>query len=259
MHGNDRIAAWLNSYKSAVLPALQAARRDGFSAVQLSAAGELHPRELTASGRRHLYKILRDLGLHLPSIALEFPGAGLADPASADARIDAFRETLKLCADLRVPLAEVSIAGFEDARHASLARDVLKHAVEQADRGGVRLAIRSHSDDTITLARELGALDCPTAGLALHTDQLSSGSALNEQTVRLVASAALRDGRRVGGEFEETALGRGNVDLPAIVSTLEQEDFQGPLIVRRTSRSAAVDGLRADRDYVAALLSRHGR
>lgn len=249
------IAAWLDAYGSVTLPALQAARRDGFAAVQASAAGELSPKELSASGRRHFAKLLRDLGLRLPSISLEMSGYGLADPATADARIEAFRDTLRLCADLHIPIAEISVGGFEDAGQAALARDVLKHVAEQADRAGVRVAVGSHLDSPAAVARELASLRCPSLGIALHTDSVPHGSSIDTETARLATSASLRDGRRVAGDFEETPLGRGGVDLKRVVATLHAEEFQGPLVIRRTARGAAVDGLRTDREYVAGLLA----
>jgi sugar phosphate isomerase/epimerase len=251
----DALTAWLDAYRRSAKDALAQARRDGFAAVQPNvAAGELSPSELSASGRRHLAKLLRDLGLHMPSLALEFPGAGLSDPNFADQRLEQFRETIRLCTDLGVRSAEISLGGVADPKTANIARELLEIAAGEADRSGVEIAVRPVGGEFAELQAAVESLRAPGLGLALHTDQLAPGERPAVEAARLVRVAAFRDGRPRAGSFEETPLGEGTIDLPGTLAALEAGEFHGPIVVRREGGRAAVDGLAADRNYIAALL-----
>lgn len=251
----DVLTAWLDAYRRSAKDALAQARRDGFTAVQPNvASGELSPAELSASGRRHLAKLLRDLGLRVPSVTLEFSGAGLSEPLLAEQRLAQFRETVRLCTDLGIRSTEISLGGISDPKTADLAKELLQIAAAEADRSGVQIAVRPVGDEVAEMQQAVALLRAPGVGLALHTDQLSPGERPGMDAARLVRVAAFRDGRARAGSFEETPLGEGTIDLTGTLAALEAGDFGGPIVVRREGGRAAVDGLAADRNYIAALM-----
>lgn len=255
MSASAPLVAWLDSYRRGLREGLNAARQDGFALVAANTVGtELNPREFSRSARRHLARHLRDLGLALPILAAEFPGAGLADPQRADERFERFRDTLEMCAELGVPMAAVNIGGLSDPKGRPLAGQLLAATAELADRFGIRTAVRSEPAAMGELAEQFRRLDCPMLGLSLDSAEL--GGQTGELLERVVQSARvvyLRDVRRVGERIEEVPYGRGEVDFPALLGGLEAGGFGGPLVIRREGENLAVDALRQGREYVASL------
>jgi sugar phosphate isomerase/epimerase len=251
------LAAWLDSYRRGLRGGLSAAREDGFRLVSANTADtELDPRDFPRSARRHLARHLRDLGLAIPLLAAEFPGAGLADPRRADERFERFRDTLEMCADLGVPLAAVNIGGLSDPKGCPLAEQLLAAAADLADRFGIRTAVRSEPAALDELAERLRRLGCPMLGVSLDSAEL--GGRMGELLERALPAAQvvyLRDARRVGERIEEVPYGRGEVDFPALLGGLEAGGYGGPLVIRREDENLTVDALRQGREYVASLLA----
>jgi sugar phosphate isomerase/epimerase len=250
---NDRpLAAWLPSYTSGLRAALELAVGQGYRAVHTSTTeGELDPRQMSRSARRHLRKYLQDVGVSLGALAVEHPGAGLADPARADERFDQLRQTLALCTDLGVRQATVNLGGFEDARLGGLARELLGAVAESADRYGITTSINDPAESPESCAREIAVLGCPQLRLALDTAALAGREAAAGTVAAMVGSVYLRDARRRGDQMEETAFGRHLLGL------LESGCEDAALVVRRDA-SAGVDALLQGREYMQSLLGHLG-
>lgn len=136
-----RLSAWLDSYRLGLRDALACAAGQGYRLVQADAGrGEMEPRELSRSARRHLRKYLQDLGLRLDGVSADYPGLGLADPRHADARVDHLKRVLELCVDLHVGRAGISLSGFDDPRTAPL-REMLGVVADLSDRCGVTTSV----------------------------------------------------------------------------------------------------------------------
>jgi sugar phosphate isomerase/epimerase len=248
-------ACWLDAYRAPLREALHAAAADGYRLLEANAAhGELRPQDFPRSARRELARLLANLGTGLVAVALDYPGAGLADPAAADARADAVGRTLALCRDLGVPRAAVKLAGFADPRHAELAGEMLAVAAGLADRHNIRLAIHTGPDDPARAAERLRALNCPHVSLALDTAHLLPVADEARRALDVAGAVYLRDVRRVGGRVEEVPFGEGEVDLPQLLTRLEQADYRGWLSVRRDARELAPGEMRRGREYVADLI-----
>lgn len=263
-----RVSAWLPAYRQDLRDALQAATGDGFQFIRANTVGTpLNPAEFSRSARRHLARHLEGLGLRLDGLSAEFGGRGLADPHDADRRLDHLRRTLELCADLRVRFAAVDLSGFSDERQRDLAHEMLDATADLADRFGLRLAIHAAGDPPDQVAAAVRRLSCPNVALELDTATLAGPAESLGKLADLTDSLHLRDARRRGGQIEEVPLGRGDVDLPAILAALavseRPDDRTGAgvsLVVRRDRPDRPVDALRADREYVHSLLAgRAGR
>lgn len=247
------LAVWLDSYGVALRPALQQATEGGFHRVHATALRDLDAREFTRSARRHLGRHLRDLGLQLGSLTLDFSGRGLAEPDQAADRVERLAPTLELCRDLGVAQAGVTLAGFHDDRAGPLALELLEVVADVADRFGVPVAVR---DPTGALNRDpapLRALRCPQLLLAADTAAMPRTTEVAD-SLDLVATAYLRDIRQHGTRHEEVPYGQGDVDFPAWLAGLATLPRRPELVVRRDA-GAGVDALRQGREYIESLMA----
>src|SRR4051794_7724601 len=77
---------------------------------------ELSPDELTATGRRHLRKILSSKDLVLDAIRVASPRGALTDPASIDRTIDNARKAFLLAADLGVRTVALNVGDLGQSK-----------------------------------------------------------------------------------------------------------------------------------------------
>ncbi len=248
-----RIAAWLACYRGDLRDALQAARRDDFTAVAAPThRSDLDPRDFSRTARRHLASHLRGLGLRLGQLCLELPGRGLADPARADEGFDRLRQTLAMARELDVPHAAVTLAGLDDPAARELARDVLEHAAELADHYRVRLSVLDPRDSPEQVAELLDALDCPwlRAGLDLACHPAAPPDAVANRA----GDVFVRDVRRTAAGQREVPLGEGEADLPGVIAALTRGDADPLWIIRYDDPARPVDALTRAREHVATLL-----
>ncbi len=256
MASAEQIAVWLDSYRCGARDALATAAEQGYRRVQANTVrGELDPRQLSRSGRRHLRKYLLDLGLELDALAVEHGGFGLAEPAQADQRVDQLRQALELCADLQVRRAGVVLGGFRDQRAAPLAWELLGVVADLADRYHVNVAVRDPSG-AADVAENVRAKACPNLRLAVDTASLATGPQVLAAYAELVGAAYLRDVRLQTDQVEEVPYGQGEVDFRLLLAQLEAA-ADPSLVVRRES-PGSVDALRQGREYIAAVVSRFG-
>lgn len=251
-----RLSAWLDSYRLGLRDALACAAGQGYRLVQADAGrGEMEPRELSRSARRHLRKYLQDLGLRLDGVSADYPGLGLADPRHADARVDHLKRVLELCVDLHVGRAGISLSGFDDPRTAPLAREMLGVVADLSDRCGVTTSVLDPGaapESTAALVRSVG---CAGLRLALDTRHGSTTLAAAGQYADLVGLVYLCDTRRRGESAEEVPFGQGEVDFASLLAGLDAGGSDASLVVRR-SADAGVDALRQAREYMVTLLGR---
>ncbi len=250
------LAAWLDAYRLDARSALQTAAAQGFRLVQANTVNtELAPAALSQSGRRHLRKILSDLGLRFDALAVEHAG-GIDDPAQAQQRFDQLQQAVTLCRDLGVGSATFRLTGLGDERREALSRELLAAAADLADRSGVRLAIFPGSTDPAAAASAIRRLDCRllAAGLDVAA-QSDGGTALLAAAGPAVGAVSLRDVRRAGNAVEETEFGQGEVDFRRALAELDAAGYRHALLIRRDRPTADVDALRRARDHIASLLA----
>ncbi len=251
------LAAWLDSYHTDLRAALDCAAAHDFHHVHANAArDEFDPRQWPPSARRHFRRYLRDRGLTLQGLTLEFPGAGLADPREADARVARLRATLELCADLGVRRAGVTLGGRADPATADLARELLGVVAAEADRVGVVTTIRDPGspDDLPAAIRATGA---PLLRAGFDTATRPAGG-LSPSDLVAAGDVFLRDGRHRAHGFEETEFGTGEVDFARWLADLATAAPDAGLVLRHDT-PGRVDALRAGRVYMETLLGRSPR
>lgn len=256
----DRLSAWLPAYRLDLRAALQAAADQRYRRVHASAlTGDLQPDQFSRSARRHLRKVLNDLGLQLEGLAAEFPGGGLADPLQAEHRAEQLQQTLELCADLGVRRSAVNIVGAgRDSAEAGLSAEMLAVVAELADRFGVETAVQDPVSTPGELAKRLRALGCPSLRTALDTAALAGRAEQADEATGLIGALYLRDVQRRGERIEETPFGYGEVDFPHVLALPDAVEQRASLIVR-PELAGGVDALRQGREYITSLYNRNAR
>jgi sugar phosphate isomerase/epimerase len=221
--------------------ALQEAERLGVPGVQVDAAGDLSPNNLSQTGRRELRHLLRAHNLELTALGCPLRH-GLDIAENQEARIDHVKTVLSLSFDLgpRIVIAQVGRIP-EDATNpaALLLNESLLALGHYGDRVGAVLALETGLESGDVLAHFLQRFD--TGGLGVNLDPANllmhgfdpyeSARALHG---RIVHSHA-KDARQVGASraAQEVPLGHGDIDWMRYLSVLEEIEYRGWLTIER--------------------------
>lgn len=204
----------------------------GVSGLELAAAGELAPGQLTQSGRREIRHLFASHQLSIAAIAapLRF---GLDVPEQQDARIDFIRQAMALAVDLGCPRVVVQPGPIptdeKDPRY-TLMFDALLDLGRHGDRIGTILAIETAGDEPAAVDAFLAKLD--TGGLALTYNPgfLLIHGRDPYQTVRQWRSriiyAHATDARR-GAAPRLVPVGRGDLDWMELLATFAEIEYRG--------------------------------
>lgn len=244
--------------------ALRQAAQLEFKTVELpAAAGETTPQNLSPSGRRHLQRIVADLGLSLSALSADFPGLRLSDPASIEERVEKTRAIIDLAADLSVPIVTASVGALthpETGKPSDAALEALHQIGEFADSRNRIFAIRPTHDSADRLETVLNTVGCPLMRIGLDPAAMVMAG-LNPMSIlsRFATQLGLihlRDGQsgRPDRPGHETRLGEGEVDLRGLTELLRDYEYRGPLILRRTDATNPIRDLAEGRDFVRRIL-----
>ena len=243
---------------------LRTAAQLAFQAVELGAvAGDVSPESLSGSGRRHLARMVRGLGLDLAALTADTPHLRLSDPATAGERVERTCRIVELAADMGVPVVAGSVGALTDpgtgAPH-PLVMESLQRIGEVADARGVSFALRLAQEPGDRAAGVLDTLGCPALSVCLDpaamvmrgVNPIAAIEPLAEH-IRLVHA---RDGT-VGGPQRsgvEAQLGDGDVDLVGFLVGISTADYPGPLVLRRRDSQNPVADLTECRQRLGRCL-----
>ena len=244
--------------------ALRQAARMEFNTVELPGAeGETTPQNLSPSGRRHLQRIVADLGLSMSALSADFPGLRISDSRSMEERVEKTCAIIDLAADLSVPIVTATIGALthpDTGQPSDAALEALQRIAEFADSRNRVFAIRPTHDSAERLEAVLKAVGSPLIRIGLDPAALLFAG-INPMPVvaRLapfVSLIHLRDGAagRPDRPGMETRIGEGEVDLRGLTDSLRDFEYQGPLILRRTDSQNPSADLVGGRDYVRRML-----
>lgn len=237
--------------------ALTFIQKTGAAGIELDAAGELAPRQLSETGRRQLRHLLASHNLDLAALAcpLRF---GLDTLENQEARIDHVRQAMTLAADLgprRLILAAGKIAADEQDPGRVRLTEGLTALGQHGDRIGVMLALESGVDGPDLQEKLLAAID--SGSLAVNYDP--AGLLMNGQDPfaaarlfgRRIVHVRARDARTVlsGRTAQEVPLGQGDLDWLQLLGTLEEIAYRGWLVIQRTGSTDPLGEARAGIDF----------
>jgi L-ribulose-5-phosphate 3-epimerase len=246
-----KIGVRLESLGLPLRRALADAGRLGVAGVQLDAAGDLSPNNLSQSGRRELRHLLRSHNLELAALGCPLR-RGLDVAEDQQPRLEHVQRVMSLAFDLgaRVTIVQAGQVPEEEKERERYERmtESLRVLGAYGDRVGVVLALETGLEAGEVLAAFLSRFD--TGGLGANLDPgnllthgfdpLAAARALNRHIVHVHA----KDARRASASraAQEVPLGHGDVDWLAFVAVLEEIEYRGWLTVEReTGDNRAAD------------------
>ncbi len=256
-----RIGIELNSLQCPFKKALSLASQLGADAVTIDARGEFRPGNMTTTALRQLRKMLEDLRLKVSSVTFQ-TRRGYEVLEDLEQRVEATKKAMDFAFRLGCNVVTNQVGRIPDE-----ADDPAWHTLSEAltDIGrhgqhcGAFLAARTGSEDDTTIRRLIDQL--PDGSLFVDYDPgnlIVNGFSANEALSVLgsdILHVHARDGVRdlAMGRGVEVVLGRGSVDFPELLATLQQLGYRGYLTVVRNQSANAIEELGNAVSYLRAL------
>ena len=238
----------LESLRLPFKKALLAAAEIGADGVEINARRELRPEELSRTGVRHLKKMLADLNLSVA--AIHFPTRrGYDEVDDLDRRMEATKSAMTMAYDLGCSVVTNRIGAINDDANDSRRSTMVQALTDLGNfsqKAGAWLAAQSGFEDPQRLAELIQSLPPMALGVDFDPGQLIiNGFSANDAMGHLASNVlhfrardAVRDLSQ--GRGLEVQLGRGSVDLPALLGALEEQNYQGYFTIERDEESEAV-------------------
>lgn len=257
-HGEPQFGAGPDDLRIPPREAIETLRRAGFRHVELTASGDLAPRELTATGRRHLSRFLSTTGVQLTALAVT------AAHRSIEAQLDAATAGIDMAGELGADVVAVSLShlGVRGEAVTSDVHALLERLVDRADLTGRVLVLEPGPLDpaaTVALIRRLGhpsvrALVDPGRLLADGRDAREALLKLADHVGLARARDALPGTPQHAGR--ETPLGEGAVDFDEYLAMLRDFGYRRPTLIRRAESDRPLADLIAAREFLTRTASR---
>jgi sugar phosphate isomerase/epimerase len=236
-----KIGVRLESLGLPLRRALQEAERLGVAGVQVDAAGDLAPQNLSQTGRREFRHLLRAHNLELTALGCPLR-RGLDVAENLEARIDHVKRVMSLSFDLgpRITIVQAGrVPDKPDDPRAGLLSEALRALGSHGDRTGTVLALETGLESGEVLRDFLNGFD--TGGLGVNLDPANlviNGFDPYESARALqgkVAHCHAKDARQAGANraAREVPLGHGDIDWMRFLSVLEEIEYRGWLTVER--------------------------
>lgn len=241
--------------------ALRQASTLSFRAIEMpTVSGDVAPKNLSSSGRRHLSRLIGGLGMELAALRSDMPGLRLTDPGTVDERIARTCEVIDLAKELGVGTVTASTGALthpDSGDPSPHAMDALRRIGEFAEVRGVTYAMRPSRDGGDRILRVLDELACPAISICLDPAELAMGGANPlagiERYITQISLMHARDATTGHAECHghETPLGEGEVDMLGLLAVMSAAEYAGPFILRRADSQNPV----ADIEHARGILS----
>jgi sugar phosphate isomerase/epimerase len=257
---HPKIGIRLESLGLPLRRALAEAARLGVLGVQVDAAGDLSPSELSQTGRRAFLHLLHGHNLELTALGCPLP-RGLDGAEDQQPRLEHVRKVLALSIDLGPRLAIVqagAVPDEPDSPRGALLRESLLAVGQYGDHVGARLALETGLESGAALAAFLRSLDTGGLGANLDPANLLEHGFDPYDSVRALQGCILhshaRDVRRCSPSraAQEVPLGQGDIDWMKYLGVLEEVGYRGWLTLERETG----DNRRSDVAQGVAFLRR---
>lgn len=221
--------------------ALHEAEQLGVAGVQVDAAGDLSPNQLSQTGRREFQHVLRAHNLELTALGCPLR-RGLDTAQDQQPRIEHVRKVMSLSFDLGPRIAIVQAGRIPDdtadARSILLAES-LAALGQHGDRTGSTLALETGLESGATLRQFLDRID--TGGLGVNFDPANllmhgfdpHASARSLQGKIVHAHAKDARASSASRAAQEVPVGRGDIDWMEFLSLLEEVEYRGWLVIEQ--------------------------
>jgi sugar phosphate isomerase/epimerase len=237
----QKIGVRLESLCLPLRRALAEANRLGVTGVQVDAAGDLAPNNLSQTGRREFRHLLRGHNLELTALVCPLR-RGLDTAQDQQPRLEHVRKVLSLSTDLGPRLIIVQAGPIPEQAAVDRSRvldESLRDLAAHGDRIGATLALETGLESGEVLAAYLKRFDAGSLGANLDPgnllmrglDPYESTRALH----RLLRHVHAKDARRASASraAQEVPVGHGDVDWMQLLGTLAEIDYRGWIVVER--------------------------
>ncbi len=242
--------------------ALQVAAELGAEAIEVNARSDIRPAELSRTGVRHIKKLLNDYQLSICCVS--FPTRrGYADPTDLDRRLDGTKAAMTMAYDLGCNVVSNRIGPVPAAgspEHATLTQ-ALEDIGRHGQRVGAFLAARTGNAS----GEELGELIASLGPGSLCVDfdpaeLMVAGHDVNLAMTELaghVIHFRARDAVRELSRSENVLvqLGRGSIDFPTLLASLEEHHYSGFITVQSPGHGAGPAVLGEQMEYLANVFA----
>jgi len=233
--------------RTPIKKALHIAAQVGAAGVEIDARNDLPVRDMTQTAVRHFRKVLDDLRLTVCSMA--FPTRhGYAESDNLQPRIEATQQAMRLAYDLGCSVFVVSSGMIPSTEQTewSTFLEAMHALARHANHVGVRLQARVAPPSMSEFPTLLEQLPPESIQLALHPAELLRGgespnaiaAQLGGNVGLLYASDVVRD--LATGQTNAVELGRGTVDMPALLGALAEHDYRGWTVVDQLEGTLSV-------------------
>jgi sugar phosphate isomerase/epimerase len=236
-----KIGLRLESFGLPLRRALSESGRLGVAGVQVDAAGDLSPNNLSQTGRREFRNLLRAHNVELTALGCPLR-RGLDVAEDQQQRVEFVRKVLSLSFDLGPRIAVVQagqVPEKDDSERGLALTESLTAVARHGDHVGATLALETGLESGAVLAAFLAkfdsgalAVNLDPANLLLHGfDPYESARILNRRIVHCHAKDARASS--TSRAAQEVPLGHGDIDWLRFLSVLEEVEYRGWLTIER--------------------------
>jgi sugar phosphate isomerase/epimerase len=238
-----KLGVRLESLNLPLRRALSEAGKLGVAGVQVDAAGDLAPEQLSQTGRREFRNLLRAHNLELTALGCPLR-RGLDTTENQQPRLEHVQQVMSLSFDLgpRVTIVQAGrVPRDKDDPRGPVLTESLTVLSRHGDRTGATLALETGLESGTELRAYLDQFD--TGSLAVNFDPanlLLNGHDIYESLRALqgkIAHTHAKDARRSGTSHtaQEVPLGHGDIDWMQYLGVLEEVEYFGWLTIERDS------------------------
>jgi sugar phosphate isomerase/epimerase len=236
-----RVGIHLPSLRLPLAKGIALAGKLGADAVEIDARGQLRPSELSQTALRQMRKMLNDCRLRVCAVSFRTRrGYDVAD--ELDARVDGTKAAMGMAAALGAAVVVNHVGEIPaepKGNEWNLLVQVLTDLGRHGHHVGAFLAAQTGVISGEDLERLIAALPDGTMGVDLDPGQLvanghspvDAAERLGRHIMHVRATDAAREAGRSRGL--EVPLGRGSVDFPAILGSLEERGYRGYFTIER--------------------------
>jgi sugar phosphate isomerase/epimerase len=236
-----KIGIHLPSLRLPLGQAIPLAAKLGADAVEIDARRQLKPADLSQTALRQLRKTLNDYRLRVCAVAFR-TRRGYDTLEDLDARVTGTKEAMRMAQALGASVVVNHVGHIPPEPNGpqwNLLLQVLTDLGRHGQRIGAMLAAQTGHCSGADLARLIAALPDGSIGVDLDPGQLIVNGFSAQEAAELIgphimhvhATDGVRDLAR--GRGLEVPLGRGSVDFPALLGSLEERGYRGYFTVQR--------------------------
>jgi len=279
---NDlKIGVIIDSFRKNFNDGVLAAREVGAEGIQVYAVGnEMDPEKLTGEMIREKLKIVKDNGLEVSAICGDLGGHGFEISSDNPLKIERSVRIMELALKMETKVVTTHIGVIPSdtsCERYSVMQDACRMLGEAAASAGGYFAIETGPETAVVLRQFLDSLG--TKGVAVNLDPANLVMVTGDDPVKAVETLGpyivhthAKDGRqlkksdprkiygffadggiediRIWEYFEETPLGKGDVDFTAYVDALRKIGYRGYLTIERETGEEPAADIRTAVDFL---------